>query len=255
MSLQSFRGSAAAGGDWPAPVEILNPSGRSETVLVCEHASNHMPAEYAGLGVSAEDRQRHIAWDIGAAEVTRGLAARLDAAAFLGTYSRLLIDLNRPVDVPSSMPVLSEATPIPGNVAIADAERVRRIERIFRPFQAAIADHLTARLAAGRPTRIVAVHSFTPVYLGVPRPWHAGVLYDQAKSLGDAVLAGLAADPRLVVAANVPYVIGRTEDYTVPVHGNDRDIPAVLIEIRQDLIAAGEGVDEWVGRLAKVLAD
>lgn len=242
------------GDDWPAPVDIANERGRSDVVLLCEHASSHIPAEYADLGLSAADRFRHIAWDIGAAAVTRGLALRLDAVAFLCTYSRLLIDLNRPLDSPASIPVRSEDTFIAGNAELADAERRRRTERIFRPFHDRVAAHLAGREAARRPTRLVAIHSFTPVFRGKPRPWHAGVLYDRSRTLGEAMIERLRGDGALTVEANVPYVVDRDEDYAIPVHGEDRGHDAILIEIRQDLISSPAGVEEWIGRLAEAIA-
>lgn len=239
--------------DWPEAVEVLNENGCSQIVLLCEHASNHMPREYAWLGLDERHRRRHIAWDIGAAEVTRRLAARLDAPAFFSTYSRLLIDLNRPPETPDSIPLYSEGTHIPGNAGIAPAERARRIERIFAPFHERVAAHLDRRAAAGRTTQIVTIHSFTPVFLGVRRPWHAGVLFGGASDLAETILQGLRADPSLSVAPNQPYVISRDSDYAVPVHGDDRGIPAVLIEIRQDLISDEAGVAEWTDRLAAAL--
>jgi len=239
--------------DWPDAVEVLNEHGRSDIVLLCEHASNHMPVEYRQLGLNAAHLQRHIAWDIGAAAVTRLLSARLDATAFLSGYSRLLIDLNRPLGTPGSMPVLSEDTDIPGNVGIDAVERDRREKIMFSPFHDRVAAHLDRRVAEGRPTRIVTIHSFTPVFLGVARPWHAGVLHAQASDLAEAVLSGLRTDAALNVAANVPYVISRDADYAVPVHGDDRGIPAVLIEVRQDLLANQAGIEEWADRLAAAL--
>ncbi|BCG90326.1 N-formylglutamate amidohydrolase [Mesorhizobium sp. 113-3-9] len=239
--------------DWPVAVEALNEHGHSDIVLLCEHASNHMPAEYRQLGLDASHLQRHIAWDIGAAEVTRLLSRRLDAPAFLSGYSRLLIDLNRPLGTPGSIPVLSEDTGIPGNVGIDAAERDRRAKVMFSPFHDRVAAHLDRRVAEGRPTRIVTIHSFTPVFLGVARPWHAGVLHEHAAGLAEAILSGLRADAALNVAANVPYVISRDADYAVPIHGDDRGIPAVLIEIRQDLLANRAGIEEWADRLAAAL--
>ncbi|WP_244661547.1 N-formylglutamate amidohydrolase [Mesorhizobium huakuii] len=220
---------------------------------MCEHASNHIPVEYRQLGLDASHLQRHIAWDIGAAEVTRLLSARLDAAAFLSGYSRLLIDLNRPLGTSGSIPALSEDTDIPGNVGIDTAERDRRAKIMFSPFHDRVAAHLDRRMAKGRPTRIVTIHSFTPVFLGVARPWHAGVLHGHAADLAEAILSGLRADATLNVAANVPYVISRDADYAVPVHGDDRGIPAVLVEIRQDLLATRSGIEEWTDRLAAAL--
>ncbi|AGB45040.1 N-formylglutamate amidohydrolase [Mesorhizobium sp. CO1-1-7] len=239
--------------DWPEAVEVLNEHGRCEIVLLCEHASNHMPAEYRRLGLDASHLQRHIAWDIGAAEVTRLLSARLDAAAFLSGYSRLLIDLNRPLGSLGSIPVLSEDTDIPGNAGVDGAERDRRAEIMFSPFHERVAAHLDRRVAEGRPTRIVTIHSFTPVFLGVARPWHAGVLHGHAADLAAAILSGLRTDAALNVAANVPYVISRDADYAVPIHGDDRGIPAVLVEIRQDLLSTRSGIKEWADRLAAAL--
>jgi predicted N-formylglutamate amidohydrolase len=244
---------ASLAADWPEAVETINPSGSSEIVLICEHASNHMPAEYRGLGVSPADLRTHIAWDVGAAEVTRGLARVLDAPAFLGTYSRLLIDLNRPFRSPASIPARSEATDIPGNLGLGEAEIERRRRTMFTPFHDRVASYLDRRRAAGRPTRIVTIHSFTPVFLGVARPWHAGILFDRSRDFADAVIEGLARGSGLNVAANQPYTVDREGDYAIPVHGTDRDLPAILVEIRNDLIADADGIAEWVGRLGPVL--
>ena len=245
----------AAADDWPGPVEVLNEAGASPVVLLCEHASNHMPAEFARLGLPPAELERHIAWDIGAAAVTRRLADLIDAPAFLGTYSRLLIDLNRPTTAASCIPARSEATDVPGNIGLDPAERQRRIDRIFTPYHARVAAHLDARAAAGRPTTLVTIHSFTPVFLGVSRPWHVGILFDRSRAFGEALVARLAQDSALVVGANEPYVIYREEDYAVPVHGEDRGHDAVLVEIRNDLIAAAPGPDAWAERLATVIAD
>jgi predicted N-formylglutamate amidohydrolase len=124
---------------------------------------------------------------------------------------------------------------------------------MFDPFHRALAAHLDARQTAQRPTIIVAIHSFTPVFHGVARPWHAGVLYDRSKSYGEALVAALARADGLIVAANQPYGIDRSEDYTIPIHGDDRGIPAVLIEIRQDLLATDAGAVAWASRLVDSL--
>lgn len=245
---------SASAPDWPSAVEIRNEAGRSPLVLICEHASNHIPAEYAGLGLDDADLTRHIAWDIGAANVTRALAQRLDAAAFLGGYSRLLIDLNRPLHVADSIPLRSEATDIPGNRSLSEAERERRARLMFHPFQDSLRAHVERRAADGRRTILVAIHSFTPVYLGQPRSWHAGVLFDKAEALGQALIAQLARDPLLNVGANVPYSVSAEADYALVVHGDLLGNPAVLIEIRNDLIAEPAGVAEWTDRLAQALS-
>jgi predicted N-formylglutamate amidohydrolase len=245
---------AAAGRQWPDPVEALNEHGRSPIVLVCEHASNHIPAEYGDLGLPSAELTRHIAWDIGAADVTRSLSQSLDAAAFLATYSRLLIDLNRPLTGLASIPVRSESTDIPGNRMLTQAERARRSQRIFAPFQERLAAHFDRRERAGRRSVLVAIHSFTPVYLGRSRPWHAGVLFGKSAELAQRIMTRLRSDLTLKVDANVPYGVSRDDDYALLVHGDDRGNPSVLIEIRHDLIASPEGVEDWSERLTAALA-
>lgn len=245
----------AARVQWPAAVEVLNEEGRSPIILICEHASNYIPAEYDDLGLAAAELCRHIAWDIGAADVTRTLSRLLDAPAFLATYSRLLIDLNRPLHVPAAIPMRSEATDIPGNRDLAPDERERRSKLIFTPFHQRLAAHVERRERTGRRTVLVAVHSFTPVFLGKSRPWHAGILFGEAAGLGHSIIERLRSDPTLNVDANVPYGVSRDEDYALVVHGDDRGNPAVLIEIRNDLIAHRAGADDWAQRLAAALAD
>jgi predicted N-formylglutamate amidohydrolase len=238
----------------PPAVTVLNEAGASPIVLLCEHASNHIPARYDRLGLRESDLGRHIAYDIGAAEVARELSRRLDAVLLLAGYSRLLIDCNRPLSAPSSIPERSEDTDIPGNIGIDAAERALRDRLFFAPFRERVAGVLDARLRARRPTILIGMHSFTPVYLGVSRIWHAGFLYAGATQLGAALIAGLrAADPALVVGDNEPYRVSNESDYTVPYNGDARGIPAALIEVRQDLIARPDGQAEWAERLAGVL--
>lgn len=238
---------------WPPAVEVLNESGRSPFVLICEHASNHIPAEYSKLGVDDKELVRHIAWDIGAAEVTRALSQRLAAAAFLAGYSRLLIDLNRPLHVADSIPQRSEATDIPGNHSLDPVERERRARLMFHPFHDRLRTHLDQRLTDGRRNILIAVHSFTPVYLGQSRAWHAGVLFDKGATLGQALIAQLRSDPLLNVGANVPYGVSADADYALVVHGDQLGNPAVLIEIRNDLIADRDGAAVWTGKLEQAL--
>ncbi|MEZ5888016.1 MAG: N-formylglutamate amidohydrolase [Paracoccaceae bacterium] len=235
-----------------AAFDVVNPAGRAPYVLLCEHASNWIPPEYAGLGLGPADLSRHIAWDIGAASVARTLSARLDAPLVMGGASRLLIDLNRPLSSPTSIPERSEATDIPGNLNLDERERQRRVERWFHPFQNEVGALLDQRQRAHKPTRIVAIHSFTPVFLGVARPWRAGILYSNAADFAADLIEGLGG-AAAAIAHNEPYRIEDSDDYTVPVHGQARGLDAVLVEIRQDLIAAPAGQAAWAEALADAL--
>lgn len=240
--------------EWPSPIEFIEATRASEIVLVCEHASNFIPVEYGQLGLADPDLQRHIAWDIGAAEVTRRLASKLGAPALLGTYSRLLIDLNRPLGCADSIPRHSEDISIPGNADLTEEEVARREEAIFTPFHNAVSEYLDMRQRSGHATKLLTIHSFTPVYLGVSRPWDAGVLFDRAEAFAMNVLSGLQENPSINATLNQPYVISRESDYAIPIHGDDRQIDALLLEIRNDLVNNAAGAELWASRLSSILS-
>jgi predicted N-formylglutamate amidohydrolase len=236
----------------PAPVEIVGPRAPRPLVLTCEHGGRALPARLAGRAPGAEDLARHIAWDVGAAGVARGLADRLGAALCLQRYSRLVIDCNRPRHAPDLMPAVSDGTEVPFNARIDESERDARWEAIHAPFHAAVADLLDARPGAA----LVAVHSFTPrLRGGAPRPMLAGLLVRRDRTLADALMRALAArTPEGAVVFNQPYAIEDDSDYTIPVHGERRGLPHVLVEIRSDQIADPAGVARWTALLADALA-
>jgi predicted N-formylglutamate amidohydrolase len=239
--------------DEPSPVTLDNEAGSSPFFLTCEHAGRVFPRRLGNLGLPEQETFRHIAWDIGIGTVGSLLSGLLDAAVIQQTYSRLVIDCNRDPEVPSSIPEISELTEIPGNVGISEGDRAARIEAIFRPYHDAIAAALDRRAAAGRQTVLVALHSFTPVFKGVSRPWHVAVLFNRDPRLAHALAELLRSEPGLAVGENEPYRVSDLTDYTIPVHGERRGLPHVEIEIRQDLIARPEGQREWAERLARLL--
>jgi predicted N-formylglutamate amidohydrolase len=197
--------------------------------------------------------ERHIAWDIGAADVAIRLAAALDAFAILQTFSRLVIDCNRRPGIPASIVRISESTRIPGNEVVTVEEAAAREREIFRPYHDRIRTELDTRQAQGRPTMLISVHSFTPRFHGNQRPWHAGVLYNRDPRLAGELLRRLRAEPGLVIGDNEPYSVGDTTDYTIPEHGERRGLPHVGIELRQDLISTEASQSEWTERLARAL--
>jgi predicted N-formylglutamate amidohydrolase len=239
--------------DEPGPVTFDNEAGRSVFFLTCDHAGRAIPRRLDSLGLSEHETCRHIAWDIGIGAVGRQLSRLLDAAVVLQTYSRLVIDCNRDPNVPSSIPEISEMTEIPGNRDLGEAARTARIETIFRPYHDTIAAALDRRTAANRTTVLVALHSFTPVFKGVVRPWHAAVLYNRDVRLARPLFELLRAEDGLVIGDNEPYAVSDLTDYTVPVHGERRGLPHVEIEIRQDLITEPVGQLVWAERLARLL--
>ncbi|ALI04692.1 N-formylglutamate amidohydrolase [Pseudomonas sp. FW306-02-F02-AA] len=221
-------------------------------ILVCEHASRYIPTALNDLGLSSEAAHEHIAWDIGALALAESLSKALGATLLAANYSRLLIDLNRPLQAPDSIPAKSEIYPVPGNQNLNKATRDYRRECLFTPFHTRLHHLIDARLAEGRTVRVVGIHSFTPIYFGQPRALEAGVLYGQAEEYANRLIDGLARYP-LRVAGNQPYKINPASDMTVPVHGDTRGIDSVLIEVRNDLLRNRLAVQTWSDYLAPLL--
>ncbi|MGH6681358.1 MAG: N-formylglutamate amidohydrolase [Bradyrhizobium sp.] len=242
------------GGEDVPPVHELNASGRSPFLFTCDHYGRLLPKRLADLGLPASELTRHIAYDIGIAGVAEELARALDAHLIAQRYSRLVIDCNRPPEAASAIPRLSESTVIPGNEALPREAAAARRREIFEPYHRRIDAVISRRLHDHAPTVLVALHSFTPVYAGVKRPWHIGTLYRRDTSLPPLLLKALRAEGDLVVGDNEPYAVGEQTDYTIPVHGEARGLINSGIEIRQDLIAEPSGQRQWAERLARILA-
>jgi len=234
----------------PVPVEILNDGADHPLLLVCEHAGRAIPARLGDLGLDAAARATHIGWDIGAAAVTRRLAEALGAPAVLQPYSRLVIDCNRPLDAPDSVPEASGGVVIPGNAGRPMAGA--RAREIFVPFQAEV-----TRLADARERRaLLAIHSFTPSLRGAERPWEVGLLYRaDAESSGRLAALLSARRPAMLIGMNQPYTIEDESDWFVPRHGERTGLPHSLIEIRQDLIGNEAEQAAWADLLAEVIND
>lgn len=237
--------------DEPAAVRVLREAGTSDFMFTADHAGKLIPRSLGNLGVAAPDLERHIAWDIGIAGVTEQLSAALDATAALQTYSRLVIDCNRDPSWPSAMPVLSEFTDVPGNRDLTDSARALRTAEIFRPYHDRIASLIDARVASGKPTILVAMHSFTPVFKGEPREIEVGILYFRRTRLAEIMLDLLRQEPDLTVGENAPYALTEASDYSIPFHADRRGLEHIEIEIRQDLIATPEGQAAWASRFAQ----
>jgi len=236
-----------------APVHEVNAEGGSPFLLVCDHYGRQLPQRLGDLGLSEADLKRHIAYDIGIAEVAEQLAAMLDAHLIAQRYSRLVIDCNRRPWGSASISALSETTGIPGNAGIAPRQRNARRHEIFDPYHHRINEAIVRRIQERRPTVLVALHSFTPVYKSVPRPWHVGVLYRDGTLLPQMLLSHLRSEGDLEVGDNQPYAVSDATDYTIPVHGEARGLIHSGIEIRQDLISDAAGQQQWAGRLAQIL--
>jgi predicted N-formylglutamate amidohydrolase len=241
------------GPDEPPAFVATNRQGRSNFVIVVDHASARIPRRLRDLGLPAAELQRHIAWDIGALAVARHVADTLDAPLVAQNYSRLVIDCNRDPRVATSIPTISESSEIPGNVGLSDAQRLARRTEIFDPYHGHIRSLLDERAAAGRPTILVAQHSMTNIFKGVRREMHAAVLYGRDRRFAGVVLEMLRSEPGLVVAENQPYFVTDDTDYSIPQHGEARGLPHVEIEIRQDLLLHESGQKEWAQRITRAL--
>ena len=237
------------------PVREDNPAGPSPFLLTCDHYGRAIPRSLGDLGLPASELARHIAWDIGIAGVAEALSGHLDAHLIAQRYSRLVIDCNRPPAAPSSIPRISETTIIPGNDGIAREAAEARRHAVFDPYHRRITEVIDRRLRDGVATVLVSLHSFTPVYAGLARPWHIGTLYHRDTRLPPLLLKLLRAETDLVVGDNEPYAVSDETDYTIPVHGEARGLMNTGIEIRQDLIAEEVGQRQWAERLARIFGE
>jgi len=237
------------------PVVEHNPLGHSPFLLTSDHFGRALPKSLGDLGLSESELTRHIAWDIGIAAVARTLSERLNAHLIAQRYSRLVIDCNRPFSSPSSIPLISEATTIPGNEGLTRQAIEARRREVFDPYHGRITEVIERRAASGLPTVLVSLHSFTPVYAGIKRPWHVGTLYQRDTRLPPLLLKALRAQTDLVVGDNEPYAVSNETDYTIPVHGEARGLMNTGIEIRQDMIGDEAGQAEWSERLANIFGE
>jgi predicted N-formylglutamate amidohydrolase len=242
-----------------SPVELVNEGASAPVILVCDHASARIPGALGTLGLDEGELARHIAIDIGAAALTQRLAGAFGAAGILAAYSRLVIDCNRHPEDHTSIREISEGVIIPGNRRLSEADRQTRIREIFDPYHAAVAARVAAVEARGGVPLVVAVHSFTPRFRDVARPWHVGILSSRDRRVADRMIAGLSREPSLVIGDNEPYSGLHFAGYTMDTHATRRGLPSVMIEVRQDMVADAAGVARWADilehALAPILAD
>ncbi|MBE0455021.1 N-formylglutamate amidohydrolase [Roseovarius autotrophicus] len=221
-------------------VEILNADGTGPVVLVCEHATNHIPAAYGGLGLDAAAQLSHAAWDPGAEPLARLLSMALDAPLVAGRISRLVYDCNRPPEAPSAMPEQSETVMVPGNRGLDAATRAERTRAVYDPFTAALSGVIAGRKS---PVALVTVHSFTPTWFGTPRAVEIGILHDADARLADLMLAHAPALAHRRIERNAPYGPEDGVTHTLRAHGLAGGLPNVMLEVRQDLLT-GEAAQE-----------
>jgi predicted N-formylglutamate amidohydrolase len=252
---QSQAGYQLLAADEPPPFIESGRQGRSNFVIVVDHASRRIPRRLGDLGLPASELQRHIAWDIGSLAVARQVAAALDAPLVAQNYSRLVIDCNRDPKVATSIPTLGESIEIPGNVGLSEREIAARRSEIFDPYHDRVRALLDERLAVGRPTILVSQHSMTDIFRRVRRAMHAAVLYNRDRRFAGLVLDMLRREFGLFIADNEPYFVSDETDYTIPRHGEARGLPHVEIEIRQDLLHDEAGQADWARRITNALRD
>ena len=247
------------GPDDPAPVSIENPNGAAPVLVLCDHASNAIPAALHGLGLTERELHGHIAYDIGAAAFARGLARRLDAPAVLAGYSRLVIDCNRLLDHASSIVSTSDGVAIPGNRDIAPDEAARRAAACFWPYHRKNGAGIAGFAVRGITPAIISVHSFTPALAGEIRPWQVGILWDRDDRIARPLIEALSARSDIVVGDNLPYSGRRRFGYSIEVHATETGLPNVLIEMREDMVAddaaSGRWADIMAGALSPIFAD
>lgn len=236
------------------PPVIENAAAKGRAVIVCEHASNHIPAPWGDLGLTDAQRHAHIAWDPGALGLARGLARHLDAVLVHAAVSRLVYDCNRAPDMAGAMPARSEIHDIPGNAALSPEDRAARTAAVYVPFHDGLHAVLMDRIARGLHPALITIHSFTPVYFGQPRAVEFGVIHDADDRLSRAILAEARARTRLNAELNEPYSAKDDVTHTLRLHATPYGLPNAMLELRNDLIATPQAEAAMAATLAPVLA-
>lgn len=237
----------------PPPFHLFNQDGRAPFLLSCDHASNALPLGYGSLGIAPEKMFEHIAWDVGAAAVTRQLSMMLDAPAILGGTSRLFVDLNRYPDDPTAVATRSDGVHVTGNEGLDAVEMAHRLEW-HEKYHTELQNQLDRLTTAANPQPpIIFIHSFTPVFANQRRPWHIGVLHNHDSALSSNLLSVLQQDDHLVIGDNKPYSVDEPRSYSIFEHAIDQKRDYIALEIRQDLIENITDAESWAGILAPAL--
>ncbi|AHM74036.1 N-formylglutamate amidohydrolase [Yersinia hibernica] len=239
-------------GEPPAAV-IERPASRSPFILLADHAGQRIPEQLGDLGLPAGEIDRHIGWDIGSLATAQRLSQYLDATLIHQRYSRLVIDCNRTPGIASSIPEISEHTRVPRNIGVTVPEAQARRAEVFQPYHDLITQTLNQRRDSGLPSVIISMHSFTPSFKNISRPWQIGTLFNRNPEFALQLVALLQQEDSLKVGINEPYAMTDATDFTLPFHAEQRQLPYVGIEIRQDLISQQEGQEQWGQRLARLL--
>ena len=259
MNVASRSGSQLLTAADPPVVQVINGTGAAPVVLVCDHACNSVPISLGALGLGPGELDHHIAWDDGAAAVTRRLSERLDAPAVLAGYSRLVIDCNRKLGHKTSIVAVSDGIVIPGNTKISKEEATRRADAVFHPYHDAIERMIAGKRRKVHGPAVIAIHSFTPKMDGITRPWHISVLWGSDPRIPKPLLDSLGVHDGLIVGDNVPYSGHGQFGHTIEVHASSSGLPNAMIEIRADLVCDDAGITRIAnllgGSLEFILAD
>lgn len=237
----------------PPPYMTYNDHGKASVLLVADHASPYFPAAMNQLGLADWVLEKHVAWDIGSDELVRCLADELDAQAVLAGFSRLIVDPNRRLDDPSAFLAVSDGVAVPGNIDLGEEDKALRVASFFNPYHEAIATRLEAFIADGVTPAFISVHTCTPVFDRVVRPWHVGVMWDKDPRIAAPLIERLGQMEGVCIGDNEPYSGRHPHDFTIDYHAEPAGLPHVGIEVRQDLVAEAGGARRWAGILAEAL--
>ena len=240
-------------GDSP-PFTTYNDHGTARALLVADHASPYFPASMNQLGLADWVLEKHAACDLGSADLARALADELDAQLVLAGFSRLLVDPNRKLNDPSAFPEISDGIAIPGNIDLSDHDKTLRVQSFFKPYHDKITERINGFHSRGIVPAVISVHTCTPVFDRVVRPWHIGIMWDTDPRIPVPLMQNLEAAGDICIGDNEPYSGKHPHDFTVDYHAEPHGLPHVGIEVRQDLVSDDDGAKHWAAVLARSLS-
>jgi predicted N-formylglutamate amidohydrolase len=239
----------------PPPFMTYNDHGQAPVLLVADHASPFFPAAMNQLGLADWVLEQHVAWDIGSDRLTHFLADALDAPAVLAGFSRLIVDPNRKLDDPTAFIEISDGIAIPGNIDLDEEQKALRVQSFFNPYHGMIARRIEEFGQRGVVPALISIHTCTPVFDRIVRPWHIGIMWDTDPRIAVPLIEHFSASPDICIGDNEPYSGKHPHDFTIDHHAEPAGLPHVGIEVRQDLVTDDQGARKWAGILHTALAD
>ena len=220
--------------------------------FICDHASNFIPKKFKNLGLSQKQISSHIAWDIGARDLTLSLSRSTNSCCIIANFSRLLIDLNR--DQQDSDIIIRQSTEgkVFGNQNLEKNQLAERLH-FHDIYHFNLRKLIKKKINENKKIKLIAIHSFTKTILNKTRACEIGILWN-SRIEKVVSLIKFFQSLNINVGNNYPYS-GFFYNYTLDIHSKENMLTSFCLELRNDLINNKKGIDKWTKILKLALKD